>query len=242
MAHQDVTLFDLPSQPPCKAWSLNPWKTRLLLNFKNIPYKTEWLEYPDIAARISPHLPPNESGSAYSIPTVLLPTGKYVMDSKIIAQELQSLYPTPHIDLASLYQAKMEDIMPRIMPALAPIYLPLIPKTLLNEQSRPYWYDTRGQFVGMEVDAFGKENGGEKAWGKVEPIVKEVTALLKENGDGPYFEGKQVTYADFVWGGFLLFLKRIGEGSYEELLKKSGDGGVHEALLKGLEQWTKRDT
>ncbi|KAK0661649.1 hypothetical protein QBC41DRAFT_330170 [Cercophora samala] len=238
---QQVILFDLPSQPPCKAWSLNPWKTRLLLNFKNIPYKTEWLEYPDIAPRISPHLPPNEPGSAYTIPTVLLPSGQYVMDSKVIAEKLQSLYPTPHIDLASPYQARIGELMPQIMKSLMPIYLPLIPKNLLNEKSRPYWYDTRGKLVGMEVDTFGRENGGEKAWGKVQPVVEAVTALLKENQDGPFFEGKQVVYADLVWGGFLLFLKRMGNGVYEELLRRSGDGDLHEALLEGLEKWTKRD-
>ncbi|KAK4174495.1 hypothetical protein QBC36DRAFT_218368 [Triangularia setosa] len=238
---QQVTFFDLPSQPPCTAWSLNPWKTRLLLNFKNIPYKTEWLEYPDIKPRLSPHLAPNESGSAYTIPTVLLPSGKYVTDSKVIAQELQSLYPTPHIDLSSPYQAKIEGIMQRLMPALAPIYIPLIPKILLNEKSQPYWYDTRGKAVGMEVDAFGRENGGEKAWGKVEPILKEVTGLLKENGDGPYFEGKQVTYADFVWGGFLIFVQRVDKGAYEEVLRRSGDRKVHEAVLKGLEKWSERN-
>ncbi|KAK0732523.1 hypothetical protein B0T21DRAFT_334731 [Apiosordaria backusii] len=241
MADQQVILFDLPSKPPCKTWSLNPWKTRLLLNFKNIPYKTEWKEYPDIAPRLSPHLPPNESGSAYTIPTVILPSGEYVTDSKVIAQKLQSLYPSPHINLSSPYQAKIEGIMSRLMPALAPIYIPAIPKNLLNEKSQPYWYDTRSKNVGKDVETFGREEGGEKAWGKVEPVLKEVTDLLKENGDGPFFEGGQVTYADFVWGGFLLFVERIGREEYEEVLRRSGDGGVHEALLKGLGEWTGRD-
>lgn len=63
-----IILFDLPSKDRC-AWSLNPWKSksrdflsnmkyqayqflaRLALNFKGIDYKTEWLEYPDIAAK-----------------------------------------------------------------------------------------------------------------------------------------------------------------------------------------------
>ncbi|KAK4672229.1 hypothetical protein QC763_101290 [Podospora pseudopauciseta] len=238
---QQVILFDLPSQPPCKAWSLNPWKTRLLLNFKNIPYKTEWLEYPDIAPRLSPHLPPNEEGSAYTIPTVILPSGKYVTDSKVIAEQLQALYPTPHIDLASPYQAKMEELMPQLMKSFRPVYLPLIPKSLLNEKSRPYWYDTRGKLLGMEVDDFGRENGGEKTWGKVEPVVKAVTALMKENPNGPFFEGKQVVYADLVWGAFLIFLKRMGQGVFDEMLKRSGDKAVHEALLEGLEKWTDRD-
>lgn len=95
--------------------------------------------------------------------------------------------------------------------------------------------------MGMEVDDFGRENGGEKTWGKVEPVVKAVTALMKENPNGPFFEGKQVVYADLVWGAFLIFLKRMDQGVFDEMLKRSGDKAVHEALLKGLEKWTDRD-
>ncbi|TVY25310.1 hypothetical protein LHYA1_G005422 [Lachnellula hyalina] len=56
-----LTLYDLPSKGHCRCWSLNPWKTRLALNFKNIDYKTEWIEYPDIASRLSPQSVPPTS-------------------------------------------------------------------------------------------------------------------------------------------------------------------------------------
>jgi hypothetical protein len=65
MSSDQIILYDLPSKPPCQSWSLNPWKStrqnhhpfyaytdttlaRLLLNYKGIPYKTEWIEYPDV--------------------------------------------------------------------------------------------------------------------------------------------------------------------------------------------------
>jgi hypothetical protein len=47
MASQ-VILYDLPSQKG-NAWNFNCWKTRLILNFKGVDYKTQWVEYPDIA-------------------------------------------------------------------------------------------------------------------------------------------------------------------------------------------------
>ena len=68
----EIILFDLPSRAG-KAWSLNPWKSKLLLpfksgdpamtmtdptltpflarlalNYKGLPYRTEWIEYPDL--------------------------------------------------------------------------------------------------------------------------------------------------------------------------------------------------
>ncbi|KAJ7483558.1 hypothetical protein FB451DRAFT_1234964 [Mycena latifolia] len=43
-----IVFYDIPSTLPNKCWSPNTWKTRYALNFKGIPYKTSWVEYPDI--------------------------------------------------------------------------------------------------------------------------------------------------------------------------------------------------
>ncbi|KAL2159360.1 hypothetical protein VTH06DRAFT_2363 [Thermothelomyces fergusii] len=42
---EQYVLFDLPSKDPCRCWSLNPWKTRMLLNFKGVDYRTEWKKF-----------------------------------------------------------------------------------------------------------------------------------------------------------------------------------------------------
>ncbi|THU78683.1 hypothetical protein K435DRAFT_786154 [Dendrothele bispora CBS 962.96] len=42
-----LVFFDIPSK--IGAWSPNTWKTRYSLNYKGIPYKTVWVESPDIA-------------------------------------------------------------------------------------------------------------------------------------------------------------------------------------------------
>ncbi|KAH6893669.1 hypothetical protein BKA70DRAFT_1389583 [Coprinopsis sp. MPI-PUGE-AT-0042] len=44
-----ITFYDIPSTLPSSAWSPSTWKTRLSLNYKALPYKTEWIEFPDIA-------------------------------------------------------------------------------------------------------------------------------------------------------------------------------------------------
>ncbi|KAH7098775.1 hypothetical protein BKA62DRAFT_711830, partial [Auriculariales sp. MPI-PUGE-AT-0066] len=43
----DITFHDITSTEG--TWAPNSWKTRYALNFKKIPYKTHWLEYPNIA-------------------------------------------------------------------------------------------------------------------------------------------------------------------------------------------------
>lgn len=65
MASQTI-LYDLPSKRGT-SWSLNPWKSkhnlnesravltraaRLILNFKGIDYKTEWVEFPDVEPKM----------------------------------------------------------------------------------------------------------------------------------------------------------------------------------------------
>ncbi|KIJ24308.1 hypothetical protein M422DRAFT_274949, partial [Sphaerobolus stellatus SS14] len=42
-----IILYDMPSKTG-QPWNQMPMRTRLSLNFKEIPFKTEWLEYPDI--------------------------------------------------------------------------------------------------------------------------------------------------------------------------------------------------
>lgn len=237
MSSQKIVLLDLASKDGNKCWSLNPWKTRLVLNFKGLDYETEFLEYPNLKTRIEPHI----SASAYTSPTIRYTDGKYIMDSKAIVEVIEKDHPEPSLHLDSPYLSKLEELLPQIMPALQPNYIPVIPKRLLNEASVPYWNETREAKIGMPLDEFEKTKGGDPSFSQAEPLLKQVTELLKENPYGPFFTGKTVSYADFVWAGFLIFWRRIGEDKFSELLKRTGDAKVHEDLLKAVEPWSKRD-
>lgn len=237
MTSQKITFFDLASNDGNKCWSLNPWKTRFVLNFKGLDYETVFLEYPDVKTRLEPHI----SAEAYTIPTIQYTDGSYIMDSKAIAQAIEKGTAEPSLHLDAPYLATLEEIMTKLMPALQPIYIPAIPKRLLNEASVPYWYRTREAKLGMKLDELEKTKGGDPSWTAAEPLLKKVTELLKENPYGPFFSGKTVSYADFVWAGFLIFGRRIGDDMFSELLKRTGDAKVHEDLLKAVEPWSKRD-
>lgn len=234
--NKKIILFDLANKDGI-AWSLNPWKSRFVLNFKGLDYDTEWLEYPDLKTRLEPHL----SAEAYTIPTIAYTDGRYIMDSKVIAEVIEKDHPSPPLHLDSPYLKKLDEILaPQIMPALRGIYLPLVPKRLLNEASHEYWYRTREDKVGMKLDVLEETEGGEVALAKAEPLLRQVTGWLKEN-DGPFFMGNTVSYADFVWAGFLIFFRRIGTDIFNPLLEKTGDASLHLALLTAVEPWSKRD-
>jgi glutathione S-transferase len=238
-AQAKITLFDLASKDGNKCWSLNPWKARFVLNFKGLDYQTEFVEYPDLKPRLAPHF--DKPLDQYTSPTIQYTDGRYIMDSKAIAQTIDKDHPQPSLHLDSSYLTKLEEILPRLMPALSGHYIPTVPKRLLNEASVPYWYKTREAKFGMTLDELEKSQGGETGWSKAEPMLKQVTEALKENPLGPFFAGKTVSYADFVWAGFLIFWRRIGDDKFSEVLKRTGDPAVHEALLKAVEPWSERD-
>jgi glutathione S-transferase len=184
---------------------------------------------------------PSESGFPYSIPTIILPDGKYLMDSRKIVNFIEEKYPEPTVHLDSPYLAKIEAIMTRVTPPLRPVYLFAVSDRLLNERSRVYYRQNRAHWAGMPLEQFEKEQGGEAAWERTAPILQEVVELLRENPEGPFFMGTTVSYADFIWGAFLIFLQRIGQELYDEALNKSGDAKAFADLMEGLSPWTKRD-
>ncbi|KAL7620776.1 hypothetical protein AAE478_009774 [Parahypoxylon ruwenzoriense] len=239
MSNQEIILFDLPSKPPNKAWSLNPWKTRFVLNFKGIPYKTEWIEYPDLKPKFQDHFPADTE--QHTVPTVLLPDGTWIMDSQKITERLEKDYPEPSLHLDSPYLPRLWESQRPLMGALPAVYAPGVFFNVLNEASIPYFRSTREKAFGKTLEKLAEEDGGEASWNAARPYLEKVTALLKENGDGPFFEGKTVGYADFVWAGFLIFMRRIDEDVFQNVLKYSGDSDAHLKLLEGVRPWSERD-
>lgn len=164
------------------------------------------------------------------------------MESKEIAKEIEKRYPEPTVNLDAPQLAKLEKLIPQIQASIPGVYVPKVVKRLLNEASHEYWYKTREAKMGMPLDQLEREKGGQDAWNAAKPHLDEITAMLKEDSSGPYFLGRQVSYVDFVWGGFLIFMQRIGSDVWEALLKTVGeDADVHGKLLLGLDQWSLRN-
>lgn len=164
-----------------------------------------------------------------------------MQDSKEIAKHIEKLYPNPPLHLNSDYLAKVAAIMPDLMTKIAPDFIPKVPKRILNEASLPYWYRTREEMFGKKLDQVEEEMGGDTAWMNAAESVQKITALLKEQTSGPFFEGNQVTYVDFVVAGLVRFMERIGDDTFEKLLEVSGDREVLLAHYKACEPWFTRD-
>ncbi|CAI7678909.1 unnamed protein product [Penicillium pancosmium] len=238
MASTQFVLYDIPSgKASCVTWSPNPWKTRLLFNFKGLDYRTQWVEYPNIKSTLENHVAANTRIPVYTVPTIACPDGTYIVDSRKIANHIERQFPLPSLHLDSVYLDKVERIFSRYMKAIEPIFIPLVPKRILNTESVDYWYTSRPALVGMPLDQLEREKGGIQAWNEAEPVLREVTALLNEN-EGPFFLGQTVGYADLVWASVLLFSQKLGSDVFQQAMERTGNSQVHLNLMKAVRPWS----
>jgi glutathione S-transferase len=157
------------------------------------------------------------------IKQVTLPDGTSIMDSLEIAPALEKLQPRPPLYLDSAYLQQVKDALPKVMNALAPIYVPSIPAQVLNPPSTRYFQETREQKFGRPLQELrdDPEIGGEKAWEAARPHLRKIGACLSENTDGPWMLGREPSYADFVVVGYLIMFERIGH--LPDIVRTGGD-------------------
>jgi hypothetical protein len=178
---------------------------RLALNYKGIDYETTWLEYPDVEPTLKPQFvisvprfdcsnihsvkPNSPPATPYTIPTIRLESGEYVMDSDAIAARLERDHPSPSLHLDSPILAQVEEVLTKIQFPLMGVWMPRVP-SILNERSREYFERTRAERLGKSLEEFSKTNGGEEAWIEALPGIIALGELIRKEG-GPYVMGKE---------------------------------------------------
>ncbi|KAL7930689.1 hypothetical protein V8C35DRAFT_132466 [Trichoderma chlorosporum] len=240
----NVILFDNPSRfGTGTCWSPNVWKVRLLLNFKNINYETQWVHGPDIKPTLEklglrPHEKLEDEVAEYTLPAIRLPDGSYVMDSLPIAHALQSLFPQPnaHLDSAILSTVIIE--RRKLISALNPVLVPRMPRVCLSGTTIEYHRQARKKTFGMSLEELESRYGGEVAWSAATPSLKRLADVLNSNSSGPFFLGDEASYADFVIVGFFEWCRCVGDDVFERILSVDPALGL---LYSSCEVWLKRN-
>ncbi|KAF8742573.1 hypothetical protein AX14_003607 [Amanita brunnescens Koide BX004] len=158
-----IIFYDFPSQRG--PYNPNTWKVRYTLNYKGIPYKTEWKEYSDVE-KISKEkgIPPGgevnpETGGAYyTFPAIVdESTGVALSDSIRIAEYLDKAYPnTPKVIIPgteSLQAAFVGSFRPYLK-AMWQFVLPATLDLIENPESNEYFYRTRSGRFGKDLKTF----------------------------------------------------------------------------------------
>ncbi|KZT27480.1 hypothetical protein NEOLEDRAFT_145299 [Neolentinus lepideus HHB14362 ss-1] len=245
-----IIFYDIPSVNGT-GWSPNTWKTRLALNFKGVPYKTVWVEYPDIEALskeigAAPTGVKGDGSPSYTLPTIYDPkTKKVISDSQDIAEYLDATYPSgptlfPKGTLA--LQIAFQEAFTTT--ALGSLFPPLLQEsiTILNEKSAVYFRQTREATYGKKLEEFSPYGAGRNEhWAKVRAGFSTVAGWIKKSG-GVFVLGDSPSYADLSVAAFLVWVRSVrGADSADYKAIQAWDDGFWGTYLALLDKYTKPD-
>ncbi|KAL7955642.1 hypothetical protein V8C34DRAFT_326962 [Trichoderma compactum] len=216
------------------------WRIRLLLNYKRIPYKTVFLEMPDIEPTLKGlGVPPHDPASGnfnYTVPTIHhLPTNKYIMDSKPISEFLESTYPDPSVPLTSELSTEIEA---KIRSLIAPaFYRSAMPREIhiLSPRAQEYFRRSREGRFGRTLEELLA--GEEERWQAVDADRRAVGELMRTNKAlGPFILGARPSYSDFFIAASLQSVKVIDQGVFQRSVECPGFKDIYEACLPYMEK------
>ncbi|KAL5635163.1 hypothetical protein ACGC1H_003005 [Rhizoctonia solani] len=249
-----IILYDILSEHG--TWSPNTYKARLTLNYKQLPYRVEYVSYPDIAPKLK-ELGVRTTNPApfiaYTLPMVADPStnpnGKptYVVESFDIAVYLDKTYPAPKYPAVFPLGTRaiqkitsdlfMNEVGYTVLPALA---LLTARPGFLDERGREYFLKTREEyFKRIPADT----SIGSKFWGDVHEKWSWFGEILDLNEQGPFVTGKQISFTDFAIGGVISWARRV-EGGDMRIWKAISEwqGGRWARLWDEIEKLEKDST
>ena len=223
-------------------------RPRAVLNFKEIPYRTEWVEFPDIESfskglGIKPTGQNADGSPRYTLPAIHdSSTGTYIADSIVIAEYLEKTYPdAPSVfpnDTIALQKA-FETSLDQKIEAVTSF---IIPATCfkLNPRSEEYFRRTREITFGKKLeDVIPTGDARTEGWGKFEKGLDTIHSyLISTDKKGPYILGDTISWTDLLLFSYLYWFKAIfGEDSKEWKDIASWNGGRWEAHLNAIKKY-----
>ncbi|CUA73388.1 hypothetical protein RSOLAG22IIIB_05278 [Rhizoctonia solani] len=256
-----IILYDLASQNNTP-WSPNTYRTRLALIHKGLPFRVEYISYPDIAPLMKKlGAPPGSPNSEfpYTLPVIADPSPElgnepiYVPESWEIAQYLERTYPPPKYPALFPYgaiavnRAIVASLGRTVHNALADLAIALIGVNhVLDDKGHDHFMRTREEMLGKPLVEVLKEE--DLKWStEIRSAWATAGQLLDTNGPmdqvGPFVLGKQISNADFMIAGMLVWLRR-GEGPegwrWKEL--SEWDGGRWGKIWEAVEELEAKST
>ncbi|KAF2156475.1 hypothetical protein K461DRAFT_291389 [Myriangium duriaei CBS 260.36] len=234
-----ITFYDIASGPPVHPYAPNPWKARYALNYTHVSYTTQWVELPDVTAtRKSLNLKAcrrhADDTDFYTLPVIHdHSSDTLVGDSFDIALHLDTksdrpLFRPGTTALHRGFNAYADSLFTSFVP-LAAYYLPFNPDSA---------HISKAEFcrrAGRELSEFEIKGKARQDMLKAfEEGLVPLTAWFVKRDEGPFLEGREVMYADFIIGGWLQFFRNTLP-EWSDL--KSWHDGLFGKLFDALEEW-----
>ncbi|KAG1841904.1 hypothetical protein DFJ58DRAFT_856067 [Suillus subalutaceus] len=197
-----LILYDIPSRLPGSYWSPNTSKPRFVLNYKELPFETVWVEYPDIATvlkglGLAPKKRPDGS-DIYTVPVLNDPnTGALIDESLEIAAYLEKTYTAkPIFPYGSEMLIRVFDsaYLDNAHPIVRLIY---------------FFRRTRSERLQLPWEEFSPEGPKRDGdWAYLEQGFNKGETLRAKSG-GEWVMGDTFSYADIIVASRLFWYKRV---------------------------------
>ncbi|KAG2749295.1 hypothetical protein P692DRAFT_20778400 [Suillus brevipes Sb2] len=210
-----LILYDIPSQLPGSYWSPNTSKPRFVLSYKELPFETVWVEYPDIATVLkglgltSKKRP--DGSDIYTVPVLSDPnTGALIDESLEIAAYLEKTYPAkpifPHG--SEMLIRVFDSAYPNdAHPSVKLMYVRVA--EILNPVSTEFFRRTRSERLELPWEEFSPEGPKRDGdWADLEQGFNRGETLREKSG-GKWVMGETFSYADIIVASRLFWYKRI---------------------------------
>jgi len=238
-ADSEIVLYDLAcTKNVC--FSPVVWRIRMMLNYKQVPYRTIFLEFQEIELTLKALgvEPPATAKGRYTVPTIYhVPTDQYMMDSIPISQFIESTYLTPAVPLTSKLGREIEEkarsvggttfrrsVMPREIRILSPA-------------AADFFRRSREAALGHPLEDLLDNDKEEQSWKDIDGAMRAVSDLMQTNkADGPFILGARPSYTDFFIAGSLHSASVIDEGVFERNVKYEGFKQIYQACLPYMEK------
>ncbi|KAI6149240.1 hypothetical protein BKA82DRAFT_1007545 [Pisolithus tinctorius] len=210
-----LILYDIPSKLEGNHWSPNTAKPRFVLGYKGLPFRVEWVEYPDIAPRMK-EIGARQNKLAdgrdlYTLPVLSDPnTGALITDSWDIAEYLEKTYPEkPIFSNKSKGLIRAFDTTVANLEKAAVTFRFLRVSQILNEHSVEYFITTKEALAKEKISEFSPEGPRrDEHWAIIERAM-ETCKEWYDSEEGKWLMGDVFSYADILLASRLFCFKRV---------------------------------
>jgi glutathione S-transferase len=226
---------------------INP-PPRYTLNFKGIPYKTEWVEFPDIEPvckklGIPPTSKKADGSDHYTLPAIHDPsTGAYMADSILIAEYLDKTYPdTPQVfpNNTLALQATFTEALQGKLGVFFQFIVHVIGSSLNPRSQEPFRGKMEKAFGKAIEEIAPKGEAADAEWAKFQDGLTKVDSWYAKNGGkGPFLLGETASWGDLVVASYLSMWRTLwGEDSQQWKDISSWNNGRWAEIAKALKKY-----
>lgn len=224
----------------------------MILNFKNLPYKTKLLNFHDVDREMrsigAPAVGRSADGrSIYTLPVIVVPArqrspSRILSKVEDIAEYLEVEFPARPVfpqgtkALQTLYVHYLMNVFAK---PLLPIMIPSSAE-LLPESSRAHFFGQQGP-----PRTHMTREDTEQIWAALKQNFDFLAGVIDKNGTteamgdggrGVFVSGQYPTYADFVLCSLLVWIKTVSPNNAWSIIKRWNEGRW-ERLLRDLNDY-----